>query len=114
MDMTFKEAVNLAKEIIKRFEKIENRPWGVEGAMLELTKQVGELAKIVMSYEKYYFQNRDKLDSQYSTNKEKIADELADILYMVIRIAKHYDIDLLEAHVKARKEEDGFLKSKGV
>ena len=113
MDMSFNEALELAKKIIKRFEKIENRPWGVEGSIIELSKQVRELSKLVMVYEKYYFQNKDKPDNKYPVSKEKIGDELADILYAIIRIAEHYNIDLLEAHIKAREEEDKFLKSKG-
>lgn len=43
-----------------RFEKIEGRPWGVEGATIELIKQVGELAKYVMVVENYYFPTREK------------------------------------------------------
>jgi NTP pyrophosphatase (non-canonical NTP hydrolase) len=113
-NMSFQEAVDIAKAIIKRFEKIEGKPWGVEGSIIELQKQVGELSKLVMLHEKYYFPNRDKLDKNYESDKEKIADELADILYAIIRIADQYDIDLIEAHIKARKAEDEFLKSKGV
>lgn len=112
-EITFKEAILQAERIIERFEKIEGKPWKAEGAMIELSKQVGELAKLVMTKEKYYFQEREKIDAQYLATKEKIADELADVLYAVIRIARHYKIDLLEAHIKARQSEDAFLKSKG-
>jgi len=45
-------------EVIKRFEKIEGKSWKVEGSMIELSKQVGDLAKLVMVYEKYYFSDR--------------------------------------------------------
>lgn len=113
-NLTFKEAVDLTKEIIKRFEKIEGKPWKIEGSMIELSKQVGDLAKLVMVHEKYYFSDRDKLDEQYKSTKARIADELADILFVIIRIADSYDIDLVDAHLKARIEEDRFLKSKKV
>ena len=112
--MTFKESILLANKIIERFEKIEGKPWGVEGALIELSKQVGELSKLIMVQEKYYFENRAELDNQYVVNKEKIGDELADIFYVIIRIAKHYGIDLEQAHVAARKEEDEFLKTKNI
>ena len=105
------QRVQLAERIIERFEKIEQRSWGAEGAMIELQKQVGELAKLIMVQEKYYFDKRNELDPKYEANKEKIADELADILYAIIRLAKHYNIDLLDAHLKAREKEDEFLKS---
>ncbi|MFH0701017.1 MAG: hypothetical protein V2A62_01115 [Candidatus Woesearchaeota archaeon] len=113
-EMTFKEAVKLAESIIVRFEKIEGRKWGAEGSLIELQKQVGELSKLIMVYEKYYFSDRDKIDKQYEASTEKIADELADVFYALIRIARHYNIDLEKAHLEARKEEDLFLKSKGV
>lgn len=112
--MDFKEAIDLARKIIKRFEKIEGKPWGAEGAIIELTKQAGELSKSIMVYEGYYFRGRGKLDKRYIPAKGKIGDELADILYAIIRIADHYRIDLEQAHIKARLEEDKFLKTKGV
>lgn len=40
------------KEIVKRFNQIELQEWKAEGAMIELSKQVGELAKQVMIKEK--------------------------------------------------------------
>lgn len=109
MDMSFREAVNLYRDVVKRFEKIEGRPWGAEGAMIELSKQVGELAKCIMIQEDYYFPSaiREK-------NKEKLANELADIFGQVIRIADHYQIDLLEAHIEARKDEADTLSKRGV
>ena len=59
-DMTFHEAIALYRTIYHRFETIEGRPWGAEGAMIELMKQVGELAKYVMVAEYYYFAGRTK------------------------------------------------------
>ena len=112
--MTFKEAIDLAVGIIKRFKKVEGKPWEINGSMIELSKQVGDLSRLVMSYEGYYPKNRDKIDKKYLANKEKISDELADLLFMVIRIADYYNIDLEKAHVKARKGEDKYLKSLGV
>lgn len=64
-------------------------------------KQVGELAKHVMVAENYYFIGREYLPG-YETSEDMIGDELADILSMVIRIADHYEIGLVEAHLKAR------------
>ncbi len=112
--MTFKEAVELAKRIIKRFEKIEGKPWEIDGSMIELSKQVGDLSRLVMSYEGYYPKDRGKQDEQYLATKEKIADELADILFMIIRIAGYYNVDLEKAHVDALKGADKYLKSYGV
>ena len=112
--ISFEDAVAVTQKIITRFEKIEGKPWGATGTMIEMQKQVGELSKLIMVKEGFYFKERGKQDSQYLSTKEKIADELADILYAVIRMAKHYNIDLLEAHLKEREKEDAFLKTKNV
>ncbi len=110
-NLTFKEALNLAKDRIYRMQKLEGRPWNAEGSFIELSKQVGDLAKVMMRYENYYYQETvpDKKMLQ-----EDLSDELADLLYVIIRLADHYEIDLEEAHIKAREKEDIFLKSKGL
>jgi len=57
--LSFQEVVDRTKALIRDFEKVEKRPWGVEGAMIELQKQVGELSKQVMTFEGYYIPYRD-------------------------------------------------------
>ena len=109
MDMSFNEAVNLYRDIVRLFEKIEGRDWGAEGAVMELAKQVGELTKYVMLKEKCYFFSAD--DSEIINN---IQDELADVFGQIIRIADYYEIDLLKAHVEARKGEIRCLEENGV
>lgn len=96
---TFNEIVKISTKTIKQFEKVERRKWGAEGALIELQKQVGELSKNIMSYEGYYGKSRDK-EKKYLRSKDKIADELSDILFMTIRIANHYKIDLEKEHIK--------------
>ncbi len=111
-NLTFQEAINLFRSVYRRFEKIEQRPWGVEGATIELVKQVGELARYVMMAEHYYFAGREVLPN-YATDNEKIGDELADIFAMLIRVADYYQIDLVEAHVRARQAEADSLTQMG-
>lgn len=113
-DQSFADAINIAKETITRFEKIEGKPWGVEGAVIELAKQVGQLSALVMNREGYYFADRDKADPKYVSTNDDIGDELADIMFAVVRIADYYKVDLVETNTKTRQEEDEFLKSKGV
>lgn len=116
-ELTFKEVVSKTVKVIKQFKKVEKRKWGVEGAMMELSKQVGELTRNVMMYEGYYMAGRDYSPSKmtkeqiesyikkgmifedYRTSKVKIADELSDILFLMIRIANHYGIDLEKEHL---------------
>lgn len=109
-ELTFRAAIEMTQAIFRRFEKVEQRPWGVEGSMIELSKQVGDLARAVMIAERYYLADRP----EYHADLDRIGDELADILYAVMRIAEHYGIDLVDAHVKARQGEDAYLKRLGV
>jgi NTP pyrophosphatase (non-canonical NTP hydrolase) len=98
--LPFQEVLEKTVAVIRAFKKVEQKPWGVEGSMIELSKQVGELSRHVMTFEGYYPKGRESL-LEYQTSKEKIADELSDILFMVIRIAEHYKIDLEKEHLKA-------------
>ena len=96
--LSFQEVVNESLKVINEFKKVEKRKWGVEGAMIELSKQVGELSRNVMMMEGYYMAGRDSL-TVYQTSKDKIADELSDVLFMIIRIADYYEIDLEKEHM---------------
>jgi NTP pyrophosphatase (non-canonical NTP hydrolase) len=96
---TFQEIVEKSLEVNRAFAEVEKRNWGVEGSMMELSKQVGELAKRIMSFEGYYMAGRDSVP-EYQSSKEKIADELSDILFVVIKIADIYGIDLETEHLK--------------
>lgn len=113
-NQTIEEAINQIRSTISRFQKIEGKPWGVEGAVIELTKQLGQLSALVMNREGYYFSDSEKLDDQYNATNERIADELSDVIFNVVRIADHYGIDLIATNVQTRQDEDKFLKSKGV
>lgn len=110
--ITFQQAIDQYRAIYQRFEKIEGRPWGAEGATIELMKQVGELAKLVMVAERYYFPKRQMMEG-YQADFEKIGDELADIVAQVVRLADYYQIDLVDAYLKARDEETRSLDEMG-
>lgn len=78
--------------------------------MVELAKQVGDLAKHIMVQEKYYLKEREG-KPEYKTNKQNIADELADIFFCLVRIADIYKIDLEQAFLEARRKG---LKDRGI
>ncbi len=106
----FSELVHQTKQMMEQFQTIEQNPWGVEGAMIELSKQVGDLSKHVMVQEKYYIKSRE-VQSKYITSKQKIADELFDIWFCLIRIADHYKIDFEQTiNSITKKELDDFKK----
>lgn len=107
--MSFSEVQKLSRDVIKKFDKIEQRPWSVETVVLELVKQVGDLTKCILTFEGYYLQDRSE-KSAYATDKKRIGNELADILHQIIHIADYYDIDLLESHIDARKCEEKYIE----
>lgn len=109
MSKTFAEMEEMYKEVVKRFRKIELQEWRAEGAMIELSKQVGELAKQVMVKERYY-----ALEGDVSDVDERLGNEMADVIAQVMRLADHYKIDLEKAFILAREDEDRYLKSRGV
>ena len=106
---TFTEMQKMYNGIVNRFNKIELQDWKAEGAMIELSKQVGELAKQVMIKEKYY-----ALTDGVTDVDERLGNEMADVIAQVIRLASHYGIDLEKAFIEAREDEDRYLKSRGV
>ena len=93
----FQQLIQQTRGMVAKFEKIEQRQWGVEGSMIELSKQVGDLSKRVMVAENYYLKSREA-DPEYQTTSEKIADELFDIWFCLVRIADYYKIDF-EKHI---------------
>lgn len=107
--MTFAEMEEMYKNVVKRFNKIELQEWKAEGAMIELSKQVGELAKQVMVKERYY-----ALEGDVDDVDERLGNEMADVIAQVMRLADHYEIDLEKAFINAREDEDRYLKSRGV
>ena len=77
--------------------------------MIELSKQVGELAKQVMIKEKFYALEGDVPDVD-----KRLENEMADVIAQVMRLADYYGIDLEEAFVEAREDEDRYLKSRNL
>ena len=109
MGKTFAEMEDMYKEVVQRFSKIELQEWKAEGAMIELVKQVGELAKQVMIKERYY-----ALEGEVFNVDERLGNEMADVVAQIMRLADHYKIDLEKAFIEAREDEDRYLKSRGV
>lgn len=105
---TFQELLEITDEVIAAFDAVEQRPWTIEVTMIELMKQVGDLSKHVLMHERYYLADR-AANPDYATSLSAVGDELADILYCVIRIARHYQIDLEVAQLHARRKELQYL-----
>jgi NTP pyrophosphatase (non-canonical NTP hydrolase) len=110
MPKTFQQVIDENVEIIEKYKAIEGKPWNAEGSAMELTKQVGELCKLIMVTEGYYFKGRDEVHTRYDASAEKIADELSDILREVIRLSHHYKIDLEKASDIAAETDRKFIE----
>ncbi|MBB4313510.1 methyltransferase domain-containing protein [Roseospira marina] len=111
--LSFQDMVERTRESVEAFRKVETRPWTIETTIIELSKQVGDLAKRVLMYERYYLPDRDRHPA-YHTTLDNIANELADVLYCLIRVALHYGIDLEVAYVTARQDELGYAAQSAV
>jgi hypothetical protein len=61
-----------------------------------------------LTVERYYLPDRET-DPRYAAGRNRIGNELADILYCVMRAADVYEIDLAEAHLAARAAEWEYL-----
>ena len=109
MGKTFAEMEDMYRGVVKRFHKIYLQEWKAEGAMIELTKQVGELAKQVMIKERYY-----ALEGEVLNVDKCLGNEMADVIAQIMRLADYYKIDLEKAFIEAREDEDRYLKSRGV
>jgi len=90
---SFEGIVKINKELLEKFKEVEQRPWGAEASILDLTKQAGTLSKHVLVYEKYYMAGIENKE-RYKTDLSNIGDQLADIFYCLVRISDHYKIDL--------------------
>ena len=108
MDRTLGFLLEINRHVVAAFDRREQRPWGVEVTLIELSKQVGDLARAVLTHERYYLADRVE-DHRYGGGVERVADELADIFYCTLRLADHYGIDLEAAHLRARASEWAYL-----
>jgi hypothetical protein len=106
--MDFIELIDINRAVAAAFDARERRPWGVETLVMELAKQVGDLAAALLTTEGYYLADREQ-DPRYSGGTGRGANERADLFYCILRLADHYEIDLEAAHLSARRPEWTYL-----
>lgn len=107
--MEFNELIKHTEKIILEFERREQKKWTPEIMLVELSKQMGEVSKQIMMLEKNYVPQRGNY-REYESSKEKLGDELSDILFMLIRISKFYKINLEKAHLDELKKAQGWFE----
>jgi len=83
------------KELIKKF--CEDRDWdqfhNAKDLAIALSIEASELLEI------FRWKSPEEVEELFKNEKKKedIEDEMADVLYFLIRMAQRYDIDLSEA-----------------
>jgi len=102
--MDHKTNIQELKNKVKKF--CEDRDWDqYHGAKDLATALIIESAELLENFRwksenevKELFKNKDK--------KEQVEDEMADIIYFLLRLAQRYDIDLSEALDKKMKKNE--------
>jgi NTP pyrophosphatase (non-canonical NTP hydrolase) len=87
---TLKQLTEKQLEIWKNYSKQGTHPWNADVAIQDLSYQVGSLAKLNLQLKNYRF--RHGLTDE--TLKITVADELVDILAILLFVADEYGIDL--------------------
>lgn len=98
---------HMSLPVLSGFERIEPRPWGLKGIFLELMTEIGSLGRVITKWENYRFGKKSRHD---------MADELSDILFVLIKLVKEAEIFLPERlHVEIiTSPEDSFFRLMGL
>lgn len=84
-----KDLQKRAQEIAQKYSELNSRQghdvWGPKDRAMGLVTDVGELMELVMAKEN--MRHVDDVDA-------KLRHELADCLWSILVLAKHYDVDL--------------------
>lgn len=103
--MEFKQLIQRALEIRKKYAEFEKERYGREWTTEELTlgfmKDMGDLAKLVQASEG--IRRVDDLDSA-------IGHELSDCMWSIIVLADKLGVDLEKAFVKTMNDLDNHLE----
>lgn len=99
--MELKQAQDMSFKIIEDWNNKHNKKHDKTTVFLHLVEEVGEVAKELNHFNSNWRGNPDK---------EKLAEEIADVLDKIFILAKDYDIDLEQAfinkNIKLRKRFD--------
>ena len=93
--MNVSEMIEMTRDITRLFDEAVG-PWDVSVMVTELVGEVGTLADSIMIQEGHRpSRNGGRVD---------LEDDIVDIMFMLIRIADHYDIDIENAYEKMIKQ----------
>lgn len=91
-----------ARETKKVVSKMPPPKWGIYQRFNDLVEEVGELANAIQVKEKWKTKNREK---------SELVDSVCDVLFSIVLVADHYQIDLDKEYPKVLKEIDDRRKS---
>jgi NTP pyrophosphatase (non-canonical NTP hydrolase) len=89
--MRVSDMVRITREITHLFDQYVGE-WDISVMLTELTGEVGTLADSIMIKEGH---RRPRNDEPID-----LEDDIVDVMFMLIRIADHYEIDLENAYKK--------------
>jgi|SRR3989339_1132507 len=103
------------KEKIKRF--CEDRDWDQYHNAKDLA--IGIITESAELLEQFRFKSEKEIEGMFidPIKRKEICEEVADILYFILRLAERYDIDLAnELNEKMKKNEEKYPveKAKGL
>ena len=112
--MDNKTNINELKEKIKKF--CEDRDWDQYHNAKELS--IGIVTEASELLQHFRFKSEQQVDEMFQdpSKRHEISEEMADVLYFVIRLAQRYNIDLTtELNKKIQKNEQRYPieKAKG-
>ncbi len=99
MEMT--TLITETRELAHLFDQ-QVGPWPPAVMVTKLVAEVGTLADSIMIHEGYRRSRGDALD---------LHDDLADVLFMLLRIADHYQINIERAYVEMLQRAHSALQS---
>lgn len=103
-----KTMTNQVVQQMKKYPQIGTKSWNYKIAVKDLPVQIGSLTKLILQLHKERFAH-GMTDKEI---KDKISDELADILSLVLFISHELNIDIEEAwQGMLKSDERKFVKS---
>jgi NTP pyrophosphatase (non-canonical NTP hydrolase) len=103
--MISNKLIQQTRELQRRFSLINSRTWTIETYMIELLGETGSLADSIMLKENY----RPIRAGQKPVN---LADDIVDIIFILVNIADHYGIDLEESYKEMLRVTDEKLSQR--
>src|SRR3989338_7430302 len=100
--MDNKTTIQELKEKVKKF--CEDRDWDKYHNAKDLA--IGIITEASELLEHFRFKSEEDIKQILKSKKQEVSEELADVLYFVLRLAQKHDIDLsTELEKKLRKNE---------